>query len=160
MNGKYTESTVEQINEILKSHSFNGTLVKPEGIKKIIHNVIDDTSQRSISIYTNHHANPDLQKSELARNINAWKGDIEGVGGTAGVGGGNFILNSYTRMYNIHEDITNLRKTASDLDKSDRWRFFWFRMLTGAGIATLILLTSFIASHFNLPLPLSTRIIS
>ena len=156
MNGKYTESTTEQINEILKAHGDYGTLVKPEDIKKIIHNVIEDISKISIETYKKHEAIPDVQKSELARYINEWKGDINGAWGTSGIGGGNRILYCYQRMYRIHEEITNIRKTTSDLDKSERWRFFWFRMLTGAGIAAIVLLTSYIAYYvIEVPLPFS-----
>jgi hypothetical protein len=70
------------------------------------------------------------------------------------------IQRVYGSMHRGYIDIRDNKKIISDLDRAEKWRFFCFRMLTAAGIATIILLTSYIAHCvIKVPLPLSTSII-
>ena len=69
------------------------------------------------------------------------------------------LINSYQTMHSAYRDITNERKIIADLDRSEKWRFFLFRMLTAVGIAGVILATSYIAHNILcIPLPFSSRL--
>lgn len=59
----------------------------------------------------------------------------------------------FSRALGAYEQARDIYAQEAKADKADRWRYFWFRMLTGFGIAALILLTSWVAKCLEIPLP-------
>ncbi len=64
------------------------------------------------------------------------------------------VPGNYVKLIDNYEALKNERKMEVWADFREKLRFLVFRMLTAIGIASVILLTSFLAMTWGIPLPL------
>ncbi|WP_020409827.1 hypothetical protein [Hahella ganghwensis] len=60
----------------------------------------------------------------------------------------------YQKLYSKHSEYLKEERLVAKLDLRERLRYLVFRMLTGVGIAAIVLATGWIAKEFEIPLPL------
>ena len=64
------------------------------------------------------------------------------------------IMKTYKRLQDISLHLTSVNLQKSDLDFSERWRYLFFRTLTAASIAGIVLITGYVSTRLGIPLPI------
>ncbi|MGB2106492.1 MAG: hypothetical protein ACPHVV_04510 [Porticoccaceae bacterium] len=64
------------------------------------------------------------------------------------------LLISYERLHQISLKLTSENLQKSNLDLSERWRYLFFRGLTAITIAATVLVTGYLSSLLQIPLPM------
>lgn len=61
---------------------------------------------------------------------------------------------TFKRLQDISLHLTSENLKKSDLDFSGRWRYLFFRTLTAASIAGIVLITGYVSTRLGIPLPI------
>lgn len=64
------------------------------------------------------------------------------------------VVAPYKLIHTVYVDLINIRKQEARASTIDHLKFLGFRILTGIGIASVILATGYIAQCLEIPLPL------
>ena len=122
-----------------------------ESFKKIIEYCVDETS-RLYSIAETRGLNLESELKNLTIRLKEHVYKIPGNNGF-----GYQIKNAYVRLLSIAKDLTTENIQKSDLDLSERYRYLIFRILTGIGIAIVVLVTGLMSKIFDIPLPMLNK---
>lgn len=128
----------------------SGEIVE-ESFKKIIEYCVYETS-RLCSIAERRGLNSESELKNLNTRLQEHVYKIPGNNGF-----GYQIKTHYVELLSIVKDLTTENIQKSDLDLSERYRYLIFRILTGVGIASVVLVTGLISKIFEIPLPMLNK---
>ena len=119
---------------------------------------LDDLKQIYLiekDVFSNEHWTLEMVESELKNLTIRLKEHVYKIPGNNGFG--YQIKKAYVRLLSIAKDLTTENIQKSDLDLSERYRYLIFRILTGIGIASVVLVTGLMSKIFDIPLPMLNK---
>ena len=118
-------------------------LEKPDDLAASLRSAAADARETATSLVEiNSGANRREVAAVLEDRLKALEGKIESA------------QSNYQRLYQQRAQLGDLYKAASTADYKQRMRKFGFQMASAVGIATIILVTSYVAHRLGIPLPM------
>jgi hypothetical protein len=145
------ERLINSVGVVYKSPT---SLEVEENLKKMIRISVSESAKFCIAVNENEITNfLDSKNSEFDNLLNRlMSGFFTNKLSTAH---GGLIVKNYADLRRECIELTDLKRQESELDYSNRRRFLMFRFLTGLSFAIIIFITSVVANHFQISLPLS-----
>jgi hypothetical protein len=145
------ERLIKSIGIVSKSQTSSEV---EESLKKMIRISVSESAKFCMAVNENEITNfLDSKNSEFENLMNRlMSGFFMSKFSTAH---GRLIVKNYADLRRECKELTDIKRQESELDYSNRRRFLIFRFLTGLSFAIIICVTSYVANHFGIPLPMS-----
>ena len=136
----FTKRWVDLTKDRIKGRDLTqGKTYSPDEVKLILERAVDQTIDICLDKKDSGSEN-DVIKADVSKNI---KGHIHSQ-----------VCSKYVTLWNELKSANDLYIQEKKSDLNNRLRYLLFRMLTGVGIAAIILIMGYCAKKWEIPLPL------